>query len=246
MQPDIPYRQTHLQAPDEWKLEQGLEPARLGIRNQSSIQINTEPHRLNPSDHEELKGTDISEDPDLDVQDERPGWKGYVEWEDYPEKKAKAHQRFSRFTFPPPPEFQLEPLPATNPVLEGKRWKLWHKAIGGVLDQVPQISWETVLKEKHPEMLHLLEFPYNGEAPKSLLTKDYIMPNELHFVRNHGGIPDIEASAYDIRLDGLVNDPRHSPSQTYKTNPSFQSSKLVTIQCSGTSSPWKQIGRVSQ
>ncbi|KAG7406197.1 Peroxisomal catalase [Fusarium oxysporum f. sp. rapae] len=235
MQPDIPYRQTHQQAPDEWKLEQGLEPARLGIRNQSSIQINTEPHRLNPSDQEELKGPDIPEDPDLDVQDERPGWKGYVEWEDYPEKKAKAHQRFSRFTFPPPPEFQLEPLPATNPVLEGKRWKLWHKAIGGVLDQVPQISWETVLKEKHPEMLHLLEFPYNGEAPKSLLTKDYIMPNELHFVRNHGGIPDIEASAYDIRLDGLVNDPKTLTLADLQDESLFpRVSKLVTIQCSGT------------
>jgi sulfite oxidase len=40
----------------------------------------------------------------------------------------------------------LEPIPATNPVLEGKRWKLWHKAIGGVLTKVPEISWETVLK----------------------------------------------------------------------------------------------------
>ncbi|CCT75451.1 probable catalase isozyme P [Fusarium fujikuroi IMI 58289] len=235
MQPDIPYRQSHQQAPDEWKLEQGLEPARLGIRNQSSIQINTEPHRLNPNDHEELKGSDIPEDPDLDVQDERPGWKGYVEWEDYPEKKAKAHQRFSRFTFPPPPEFQLEPLPSTNPVLEGKRWKLWHKAIGGILDQVPRISWETVLKEKHPEMLHLLEFPYNGEAPKSLLTRDYIMPNELHFVRNHGGIPDIEASAYDIRLDGLVNDPKTLTLADLQDESLFpRISKLVTIQCSGT------------
>ncbi|KLP08890.1 putative catalase isozyme P [Fusarium fujikuroi] len=235
MQPDIPYRQSHQQAPDEWKLEQGLEPARLGIRNQSSIQINTEPHRLNLNDHEELKGSDIPEDPDLDVQDERPGWKGYVEWEDYPEKKAKAHQRFSRFTFPPPPEFQLEPLPSTNPVLEGKRWKLWHKAIGGILDQVPRISWETVLKEKHPEMLHLLEFPYNGEAPKSLLTRDYIMPNELHFVRNHGGIPDIEASAYDIRLDGLVNDPKTLTLADLQDESLFpRISKLVTIQCSGT------------
>lgn len=84
-------------------------------------------------------------------------------------------------------------------------------------------------------MLHLLEFPYNGEAPKSLLTKDYIMPNELHFVRNHGGIPDIEASAYDIRLDGLVNNPKIltlADLQNESLFPRF--SKLVTIQCSGT------------
>jgi len=80
------------------------------------------------------------------VKEEREGWKGYVEWEDYPEKKQKAHEQFKRFKFPPPPEFQLGPIPDTNPVLEGTRWKLWHKAIGGVLTNVPEESWEVVLK----------------------------------------------------------------------------------------------------
>jgi len=94
----------------------------------------------------ELQLNGESEDVDLDVTEEREGWKGYVEWEDYPEKKAKAHQRFQRYKFPPPPEFQLGPIPATNPVLEGVRWKLWHKAIGGVLTNVPEESWKTVLE----------------------------------------------------------------------------------------------------
>ncbi|KAJ4006014.1 hypothetical protein NW766_010839 [Fusarium irregulare] len=235
MQPDIPYRRVsvpHKQRPDEWVLEQGLEAARLGIRNQSSIQVNTEAHSLKPSDTSQIISSD---DNDLDVQDEGEGWKGYVEWEDYPDKKVKAAQRFKRYKFPPPPEFQLEPLPATNPVLEGNRWKLWHKAIGGVLTKIPEISWETVLKEKHPDMLHLLEFPYNGEAPKSLLTKDYIMPNNLHFVRNHGGIPDINASAWDLRLDGLVNNPKTLTFADLQDETRFpRVTKLVTIQCSGT------------
>ncbi|KAF5681538.1 sulfite oxidase [Fusarium circinatum] len=180
-------------------------------------------------------GPDIPEDPDLDVQDERPGWRGYVGWEDYPEKKAKAHQRFSRVTFRPPPDFHLEPLPATNPVLESKRWRLWHKAIKVALDQVPQVSWETVLKEKHPEILHLLEFPCNEEVPKSLTTKDYIMPNELHFVRNLGGIPDIDTSAYGILLDRLVNDPKTLILADFQNESLFpRVGKLVAIQCSGT------------
>ncbi|RGP80734.1 sulfite oxidase [Fusarium longipes] len=232
MATDTPYRResySREQRPDEWTLEQGFEAARLSIRNQSSVQINTEPEELKPADSERLVSSD---DNDLDVQDEREGWKGYVEWEDYPEKKIKAHQRFRRFQFPPPPEFQLEPIPATNPVLEGKRWKLWHKAIGGVLTKVPEISWET---EKHPNMLHLLEFPYNGEAPKSLLTKHYIMPNELHFVRNHGGIPDIDPSAWDLRLDGLVNNPQKLTLADLQDESRFpRVTKLVTIQCSGT------------
>lgn len=98
------------------------------------------------SDTAQLTVEDTTEDPDFEVADEREGWRGHVEWEEYPEKKAKAHERFKRFKFPPPPEFQLGPIPDTNPVLEGVRWKLWHKAIGGALTNIPEESWKVVLK----------------------------------------------------------------------------------------------------
>jgi sulfite oxidase len=98
------------------------------------------------------------------VGEERKGWKGYVEWEDYPEKKARARERFSQYTFPPPPEFQLGPVPATNPVLEGVRWKLWHKAIGGALANVPEDSWKTVLEV-------LLASAYKREDSKLIIRK---------------------------------------------------------------------------
>jgi sulfite oxidase len=98
--------------------------------------------------------------------EERPGWKDYIEWEKYPEKRAKAEAILASHKFPPPPEFQLGPIPDTNPVLEGVRWKMWHRAIGGPLRSVPEESWMRVVEEKHPDMLHLLQFPYNGEPPK--------------------------------------------------------------------------------
>lgn len=79
-------------------------------------------------------------------EEERPGWNGYIEWEDYPEKKAQAAARFAKFKFPPPPEFQLGPLPETNPVLEGTRWKMWHQALGGHLAAYPDESWKRVLE----------------------------------------------------------------------------------------------------
>ncbi|KOS21319.1 putative sulfite oxidase [Escovopsis weberi] len=196
------------QPPNEWRLEQGMDPVRLGLRNQSGLNIRT--HSPQIADTHSLQ---VREDAEVDdatfvVSEERQGWRGYVEWEDYPEKKPKARKRFSRFRFPPPPEFQLLPVPATNPVLEGLRWKLWHKAIGGVLTGMPKKSWRTVLEEKHKDMLHLLQFPYNGEPPKGLLTREHITPNSLHFVRNHGGIPDIDAEAFDLRLDGLCSGSR--------------------------------------
>ncbi|KAM6486330.1 molybdopterin binding oxidoreductase [Trichoderma sp. SZMC 28011] len=228
-------RWVGLQPPNEWKLEQGLDPAHLGLRNQSNLVIHTESESPTETNSAELRADADEDDPTFVVGEERKGWKGYIEWEEYPEKKAKARKRFSRHKFPPPPEFQLGPVPATNPVLEGVRWKLWHKAIGGALVNVPEDSWKTVLEEKNPGMLHLLQFPYNGEPPKGLLTKEAITPNDLHFVRNHGGIPDIDPVEFDLRLDGLVNDPKVLTLDHLKNEALFpRTSMLVTIQCSGT------------
>ncbi len=84
-------------------------------------------------------------------------------------------------------------------------------------------------------MLHLLQFPYNGEAPKKLFEKQSITPNDLHFVRNHGGIPDIEAETWDLGIDGLVNKPKRLTLAQLSDKSIFpRVSKTVTIQCSGT------------
>ena len=84
-------------------------------------------------------------------------------------------------------------------------------------------------------MLHLLEFPYNGEPPKRLLTDKPVTPNNLFFVRNHGGIPDIDPEAFDLRLDGLVNKPQKLTLAQLQDEKLFpRVTKLVTTQCSGT------------
>lgn len=84
-------------------------------------------------------------------------------------------------------------------------------------------------------MLHLLQFPYNGEPPKSLVTQKPITPNSLHFVRNHGGIPDIDPEKFDLKLDGLVNNPKTLTLADLKNESLFpRVTKLVSIQCSGT------------
>ena len=102
----------------------------------------------------------------------------------------------------------MGPNPETNPVLPGTYWKLWHHAIGGELMDVPEDSWATVLREKHPEMLHLLQFPHNGEPPKRLVTDKVVTPNSLHFVRNHRGMPLIDKDKFSLSLDGLAATPR--------------------------------------
>ncbi|PPQ78756.1 LOW QUALITY PROTEIN: hypothetical protein CVT25_010759 [Psilocybe cyanescens] len=212
--------QEIVQPPDEWKLEQGMAGAELRL--------------LDDTKPEDIPGTEESNQ-ESPFKDERKGWLGYIEWEKYPEKKELAAAILAKHVFPPPPEFQLGPIPDTNPVLEGVRWKLWHKAIGGDLWSVPEESWLRVIQEKHKDMLHLLQFPYNGEPPKRLVTAKSITPNSLHFVRNHGGIPNINASDFYLELDGLVNNPKKitlAELQNEELFPRVQ--KTVTIQCSGT------------
>ena len=84
-------------------------------------------------------------------------------------------------------------------------------------------------------MLHLLQFPYNGEPPKRIVTSKAITPNPLHFVRNHGGIPLIEKDKWSLTLDGLVAKPKSYTLDDLMDESKFpQMEKLVTIQCSGT------------
>jgi hypothetical protein len=75
-------------------------------------------------------------------------------------------------------EFQFVPLPTTNPVLIGHRWKEYHEALG--LRNIVDFSWEMVQKEKS-DMIHLLDFPYNGETrAEHILGDGKITKNEHH------------------------------------------------------------------
>ncbi|KAK3674632.1 hypothetical protein LTR78_005354 [Recurvomyces mirabilis] len=228
--------------PDEWKIEQGLHAASLPILDQSGDQI----RYVKPMEYEPWKDERAIRavgNPEELFKEEREGWKGYIEWEAYPEKKAKAAKIMESQNFPPPPEFQLGPIPGTNPVLEGVRWKQWHSAVGGPLTDIPAISWDIVKKEKHEEMLHLLEFPYNGEAPKRLVTAKDIMPNSLHFVRNHGGIPVIDKDKYYFDLDGLVKETKRFTLDDLMDESKYpRMEQTVTIQCSGT----RRIEQINQ
>ncbi|KAF2200303.1 sulfite oxidase mitochondrial precursor [Delitschia confertaspora ATCC 74209] len=167
--------------------------------------------------------------------EERPGWGGYIEWEEYPEKKKKAAEILKQYDFPVPPEYQFEPMPKTNPMLEGVRWKQYHYAMGPTLKDLPDISWKYVQKEKSPDMIHVLQFPYNGEPPRERLVETEITRNSDHFVRNHGGIPEIDPEKYFLDIGGLVNNPKRITLKELQDESIFpRQTSTVTLQCSGT------------
>ncbi|KAK8018812.1 molybdopterin binding oxidoreductase [Apiospora marii] len=168
-------------------------------------------------------------------EEERKGWKGYIEWEKYPEKKKRAAEVLKQYDFPVPPEFQLQPLPKSNPILTGERWKQYHYAMGPSLEKVPDISWEYVKKEKAADMLHVLQFPYNGESPRERLVETEITPNDTFFIRNHGGVPEIDPQEYTLDIFGLVKNPKRLTLADLQNEELFpRQTNTVTLQCSGT------------
>ena len=101
----------------------------MALASEQSIRDQTTPSDSNEIENgtgPEGEGADF--DPSVTFAEEKEGWRGYIEWEKYSDKKAKAAEILASHKFPPPPEFQLGPIPDTNPVLEGERWKMWHKA----------------------------------------------------------------------------------------------------------------------
>ncbi|KAI0799857.1 sulfite oxidase mitochondrial precursor [Irpex lacteus] len=165
--------------------------------------------------------------------EERKGWVGYVEWEDYPERKRIAHELLKTKTFTAIPDFQTDPLPKTNPILVGHRWKEYHEVLG--LKNIVDFSWEMVQKEKE-DMLHVLDFPYNGETlPKYIIGDGKLTQNKHHFIRNHGGVPDIDPDAFELEIGGLVKTPVKISLKDLQDPTKFPQTELtVTLQCSGT------------
>ncbi|KAI9709782.1 MAG: hypothetical protein M1820_003185 [Bogoriella megaspora] len=168
-------------------------------------------------------------------KEEREGWKGYIEWEAYKDKKAKAREVLAQYDFPQPPEFQMAPLPDSNPVLGGDRWKQYHLALGPTMQNIPDISWDYVKREKASDMIHVLQFPYNGEPPRQRLVQNEMTRTADFFVRNHGGIPEIEPDKYFLDIDGLVKNSSRITLKELQDESKFpRQSSVVTLQCSGT------------
>ena len=59
--------------------------------------------------------------------------------------------------------------------------------------------------------------------------------NKDFYVRNHGGIPDIDEDMYFLDIEGLVNNPKRLTMKDLKNTDLFpRQNTVVTLQCSGT------------
>jgi len=54
--------------------------------------------------------------------------------------------------------------------------------------------------KRHPLLQVISEKPFNAETPSKLASESIITPNELHFVRNHLPVPNIDIEKYELEI----------------------------------------------
>jgi len=85
---------------------------------------------------------------------------------------------------------------------------------------------------KHPEMVIRQEEPLNaGPPPHLLLGGGDLTPVDLFFVRNHGGIPDVDPAAWWLTIEGRVKKPFRISLEELQRLPRV--TLAATLQCAG-------------
>jgi sulfite oxidase len=90
-----------------------------------------------------------------------------------------------------------------------------------------------IAKEKASCMIVRSDFPYNSEPPKKQLSQNFITPNNLFYVRNHGEIPDIDPKTYKFTVTGLVNQPKEFTLKDIQSNKFTHITVVSPLQCAG-------------
>lgn len=95
-------------------------------------------------------------------------------------------------------------------------------ASAGVAVQVGGIKENLILRS---------ESPADFETPVHLLDKAWLTPNDLHYVRTHLPTPKVDLAAWNLTIDGLVNQPLKLAMNDIRAFKETQ--QTVTLECSG-------------
>jgi len=86
--------------------------------------------------------------------------------------------------------------------------------------------------DKHPDLVVRQALPFNGGPPPELLAASFLTANDLFFVRNHAPVPEVDAAAWRLTVDGLVERPLELSLRDLAAR--FERSEVVaTLQCAG-------------
>lgn len=115
---------------------------------------------------------------------------------------------------------------------EEELWQFPPKVSGLGLDR-RDLATDDKWVPRHPDLIRIKGFhPFNGEPPLSTLMHfGFLTPTSLHFVRNHGAVPQAGWESWTIEITGLMTKPKKF---TMRDLLCFPSRRLpVTLMCSG-------------
>jgi len=84
---------------------------------------------------------------------------------------------------------------------------------------------------KHPETIVRQESPFNAGPPPGRLRAAVVTPNDLFFVRNHGGVPAVDARSFRLEIGGAVERPLSLALADLEARP--QRVVTATLECAG-------------
>jgi sulfite oxidase len=84
---------------------------------------------------------------------------------------------------------------------------------------------------KDPRLLVRQAEPFNGGPGPDALLSSFVTPNELFFVRNHGGVPEVDPGSFRLTVDGLVESPLSLSLADLRRFP--RRPVAATLQCAG-------------
>lgn len=86
--------------------------------------------------------------------------------------------------------------------------------------------------DKYESLIVHTTSPFNAEPPLELLRANFITPRELFYVRNHGNVPEIDARAYRLIVNGMVERELELSLDTL-LNDFPKRTVMATLQCAG-------------
>jgi len=86
--------------------------------------------------------------------------------------------------------------------------------------------------DKDPKLIIHTTDPVNAEPPLDELRENYITPQPLFYIRNHGDVPDINEADYRLKINGLVEQEMELSMAVIKNDfPKY--TVMATLQCAG-------------
>ncbi|MBA3648273.1 MAG: molybdopterin-dependent oxidoreductase [Chitinophagales bacterium] len=86
--------------------------------------------------------------------------------------------------------------------------------------------------DKDPNLIIHTTNPVNAEPPLSKLRENFITPYEEFYIRNHGEIPEIDVSAFRLKINGMVNHELEFTMESLRNN-FTRRTVMATLQCAG-------------